>query len=68
MFNREAEQVAEQILEDAPVGTEIFFNDDTDATPHYSELREDKGLHVDGWKAIKRGEGDIKVAKKWASY
>lgn len=48
--------------------SDIFFNDDQDATPHYSELKSDKGLHVDGWKSDKRGHGDIKVAKKWATY
>lgn len=68
MFNRDAERVAEQILRNAPVGTEIFFNDDQDATPHYNSLKYGKGLHVMGWKAVKRGHGDIKVVKKWASY
>lgn len=64
----EAQNVAEQILRDAPADTEIFFNDDDDATPHYNERRSDKGVHVDGWKAIKRADGTVKVAKKWATY
>lgn len=68
MFNRDEERVAEQILRNAPVGTEIFFNDGQDATPHYNDLKSDKGLHVKVWKAVKRGHGDIKVVKKWASY
>jgi hypothetical protein len=63
-----AKQVAEQILRDAPADTEIFFNDDDDATPHYNERRSDKGVHVDGWKAIKRADGSVKTVKKWATY
>jgi hypothetical protein len=55
--HHEAQQVADQILRDAPAETEIFFNDDDDATPHYNERRSDKGVHVDGWKAIKRKDG-----------
>lgn len=62
----EAQHVAEQILEDAPAGTEIFFSDEDDATAHYSRLQEHKGLHVDGWKAVKRADGSVKVDKKWA--
>lgn len=69
MQQMEAKDAAEQILRDAPAGTEIFFSDnDLDATPHYNELRSDKGEHVDGWKAIKRADGTVKVAKKWATY
>lgn len=64
----EAQQVADKILSDAPAGTEIFFNDDDDATPHYNERRSDKGVHVDGWKAVKRADGSVKVDKKWATY
>jgi hypothetical protein len=62
----EAQQVAEQILRDAPPYTEIFFNDEYDATAHYNNLKSDKGLHVDGWKAVKREDGSISVDKKWA--
>lgn len=40
----EAQHVAEQILEDAPAGTEIFFSDEDDATAHYNELQAHKGL------------------------
>lgn len=68
MFNRDAERVTEQILRNASVGTEIFFNDDQGATPHYNNLKSDKGLHVKVWKAVKRSHGDIKAVKKWASY
>jgi hypothetical protein len=62
----QAKQVAEKLLDGEPVGTEIFFSDDDDATPHFNPNRADKGEHVDGWKARKREDGTIDVDKKWA--
>ncbi|MFE6843317.1 hypothetical protein [Streptomyces sp. NPDC057686] len=66
MNSYEAQQVAEQLLKNEPVGAEVTFNDDFDATPHSNKNRPDKGVHVDGWKAVKRADGSIKVDKKWA--
>jgi len=66
MNHHEAHKIAEELLANEPPGSEITFNDDFDATPHRSPTRPDKGLHVDGWKAVKRADGSIKVDKKWA--
>ncbi|MCX4626632.1 hypothetical protein [Streptomyces sp. NBC_01443] len=54
------------MLKNEPVGAEVTFNDDFDATPHRNKNHPDKGEHVDGWKAVKRADGTIKVDKKWA--
>ena len=62
----EAKQVAENLLAGDPVGTEIFFADEDDATPHYNSNRPDKGEHVDGWRARVKSDGSIDVEKKWA--
>ncbi|MFF3862482.1 hypothetical protein [Streptomyces sp. NPDC002209] len=66
MNSYEAKQVAEKLLKNEPAGAEVTFNDDFDATPHSNKNRPDKGEHVDGWKAVKRADGTIKVDKKWA--
>ena len=49
----------------APLGWALLF---TLIYNYYNERRSDKGVHVDGWKAIKRADGTVKVAKKWATY
>ncbi|MEN4487787.1 hypothetical protein [Mycolicibacterium cosmeticum] len=58
--------MAEKLLKNEPAGTEIFFSDDDDQTPHYNPKQAHKGTHVDGWRARKRADGSIDVQKKWA--
>ena len=66
MHYGDARRIAEELLSNEPVGSEIFFADDHYLTPHYNSNKPDKGEHVDGWRAAKKSDGSVDVSKKWA--